>query len=238
MRVCDASAVASRARGEVCSQRGLAAGFGQLAEARSIGVRGGGRPEQHGGAAGDVPVGVAAGGGVPVAPYRTDSLLQIADHCAPRGGASNGSGAGDQIQIATEVDDQEPILRLAKVSQHERLWRDDRAVDPAGTGDDRVGAPKAEQIAVERVRLGMRLALGEIQLALLERRFIDRRRERIGDLRIRQAGELREELPASPTNRLPQLRRDDPRKTGTAQTRRTPGPGRASASPDRAASAR
>ena len=68
----------------------------------------------------------------------------------PSGGASSGSGAGVEVQVAAEVDEQQPVAAavVAEEAEHERLRPEHRAVDTAAAccAEDRVLAAQAQQV--------------------------------------------------------------------------------------------
>ena len=151
----------------------------------------------------------------------------------PSGGATRGSGDAPALEVAAEIDEQQPVVAaLAEEAQHERLRAEHRAVEPTLTrpGEGRVLAPQAQEVAVERDRVAVALGFAPVELAALEA---------VAGLRIG------EPPPASPAprrsgtgagTRAGRRERAAPapacgrRSRGTASTPRTPGPGTASAS--------
>jgi hypothetical protein len=64
------------------------------------------------------------------------------------------------VEIASEIDHEQPIVVGAEEPQHERVRRDDRAVDTRPIcRDDRVIPAKPKKVAVQRIRLGVSLPL-------------------------------------------------------------------------------
>src|SRR5207247_1519309 len=93
-------------------------------------------------------------------------------------------------------------------TQRKRTGRQDGAVEAAGAlrGKRRVLAAEAQQVAMQRVHLGVRLALTEIEFAALERLRVAWIVECGARLVLDDAGELREEFSAAAPHGLGQPR--------------------------------
>ena len=88
-------------------------------------------------------------GGVPAAAVAGRlAAPQHAPTGSPRGGASSGSGTGLQVEVAPEVDDQQPIaVGASEVAQHERRRRRAPrrpAADRAAAQDHGIAAPQLQ----------------------------------------------------------------------------------------------
>ena len=89
----------------------------------------------------------------------------------PSGGATQGVGDAPALEVAAEIDEQQPVVAaLAEVAQRESLRAEHRPVEPSLTrpGEDRILAPQAQEVAVERDRVAVALGFAPIELAALE----------------------------------------------------------------------
>jgi hypothetical protein len=88
------------------------------------------------------------------------------------------------------------MVALAEEAQHERARTKNRAIDAARLPQPqhRIVAPQTEQVAMQLINAGMRLALRKVELAPLERIRIVGAREGVLHLPRRQAAELLQKL--------------------------------------------
>ena len=113
--------------------------------------------------------------GMPPPPYRGSSLDHATLPVRSAGGASSGSANDVLLQVGAEIHDEQPIviaaarrrIAAAKAAGRGRRRRR-RRVDCRRNACDL--APEREQIAMQRVRLRVRLALREVERAARERR--------------------------------------------------------------------
>ena len=118
-------------------------------------------------------------------------------------------GRGVEVQVAAEVDEQEPIVpAVAEVAEHERLGAEHGAVDPARPLGRKTGSSRRSRSRsrCKRRCLGVALPLGRVELRPLERLRVGRTMAAVLHLGMRQAAELREEVAAAPVHQLGQLR--------------------------------
>ena len=202
-------------------------------------------PKTSGGVARqDAPaVGADRAAGVPRAavrgcPRSTRERLQR----VPAGGASSGSASGGSGEVAAQVDHQQPVVagprrRSAGRTPRARARRRPRRRRPArGTPGPRA-AGGAGRGAARRPRRAARARRGRACSARTSRRSAGSGSARLG-LGSGQARELRQELGAPARASFGQLGLVVGEVEERGSRRRTPGPGRASASPGPAGAAR
>ena len=89
----------------------------------------------------------------------------------PSGGADKRVGDAPALEVAAEIDEHQPVVAaLAEIAQRESLRAEHRPVEPSLTrpGEGRVLAPQAQEVAVERDRVGVALGFAPVELAALE----------------------------------------------------------------------
>jgi hypothetical protein len=129
---------------------------------------------------------------------------------ATRRRCEQGLGGGGEVQIAPEVEAEQPILGIdphAEEAENQRFGTEDGAIHASGAlfPEDRVLFPEPQQVDVEGIGRAVALALREVKLGTLEGEAVGRIGQGGLGLGSGEARKLRQELGATRPHQLRQF---------------------------------